>query len=59
MFLRSCVLTFMVLYECIMQVSVDIDYHQKMLASHLKVNLKEVIVGWSSQFHTLKLRLFH
>ncbi|KAH0889791.1 hypothetical protein HID58_052220 [Brassica napus] len=30
------------------QVAVDIDYHHNMLASHLKVNPKEVIVGWYS-----------
>lgn len=29
-----------------MQVAVDIDYHHNMLASHLKVNPKEIIVGW-------------
>jgi len=31
-----------------MQVAVDIDYHHNMLASHLKVNSKETIVGWYS-----------
>ncbi|CAA0834387.1 Eukaryotic translation initiation factor 3 subunit F [Striga hermonthica] len=30
------------------QVALDIDYHQNMLASHRKVNPKEVIVGWFS-----------
>ncbi|KAJ4892011.1 Eukaryotic translation initiation factor 3 subunit F [Raphanus sativus] len=30
------------------QVAVDIDYHHNMLASHLKVNPKEIIVGWYS-----------
>ena len=30
------------------QVAVDIEYHHNMLASHLKVNPKEVIVGWYS-----------
>ncbi|XP_010534462.1 PREDICTED: eukaryotic translation initiation factor 3 subunit F isoform X2 [Tarenaya hassleriana] len=30
------------------QVALDIDYHHNMLASHLKVNPKEVIVGWYS-----------
>ncbi|XAR71947.1 hypothetical protein NMG60_11018408 [Bertholletia excelsa] len=30
------------------QVAVDIDYHHNMLSSHLKVNPKEVIVGWFS-----------
>lgn len=30
------------------QVAVDIDYHHNMLASHLKVNSKEIIVGWYS-----------
>ncbi|KAJ9545799.1 hypothetical protein OSB04_025506 [Centaurea solstitialis] len=30
------------------QVALDIDYHHNMLASHLKVNPKEVIVGWFS-----------
>ncbi|CAN8317437.1 unnamed protein product [Cochlearia groenlandica] len=30
------------------QVAVDIDYHHNMLASHLKVNPKEKIVGWYS-----------
>lgn len=33
-----------------MQVAVDIDYHHNMLASHLKVNPKEVIVGWYFSF---------
>ncbi|GAA0138487.1 translation initiation factor [Lithospermum erythrorhizon] len=28
------------------QVALDIDYHHNMLASHQKVNPKEVIVGW-------------
>lgn len=30
------------------QVALDIDYHHNMLSSHLKVNPKEVIVGWFS-----------
>ncbi|XP_073316532.1 eukaryotic translation initiation factor 3 subunit F-like [Primulina huaijiensis] len=30
------------------QVALDIDYHNNMLASHQKVNPKEVIVGWFS-----------
>ncbi|CAL5363770.1 unnamed protein product [Camellia sinensis] len=30
------------------QVALDIDYHHNMLQSHLKVNPKEVIVGWFS-----------
>ncbi|XP_019180760.1 PREDICTED: eukaryotic translation initiation factor 3 subunit F [Ipomoea nil] len=30
------------------QVALDIDYHHNMLASHQKVNPKEVIVGWFS-----------
>uniref|UniRef100_A0A7N0TH37 Eukaryotic translation initiation factor 3 subunit F n=1 Tax=Kalanchoe fedtschenkoi TaxID=63787 RepID=A0A7N0TH37_KALFE len=30
------------------QVALDIDYHHNMLASHQKVNPKEVIVGWYS-----------
>ncbi|XP_010534569.1 PREDICTED: eukaryotic translation initiation factor 3 subunit F [Tarenaya hassleriana] len=30
------------------QVALDIDYHHNMLASHVKVNPKEVIVGWYS-----------
>ncbi|KAI8540071.1 hypothetical protein RHMOL_Rhmol09G0233200 [Rhododendron molle] len=29
-------------------VALDIDYHHNMLSSHLKVNPKEVIVGWFS-----------
>ncbi|KAL9992810.1 putative eukaryotic translation initiation factor 3 subunit F, MPN domain-containing protein [Helianthus debilis subsp. tardiflorus] len=28
------------------EVALDIDYHHNMLASHQKVNPKEVIVGW-------------
>lgn len=31
----------------------DIDYHHNMLASHLKVNPKEIIVGWYFSFFTL------
>ena len=39
-----------------MQVAVDIDYHHTMLASHLKVNPKEVIVGW---YFSVSLILSH
>lgn len=38
-----------------LQVAVDIDYHHNMLASHLKVNPKEAIVGWYFSFPTLIL----
>ncbi|WOH09068.1 hypothetical protein DCAR_0728521 [Daucus carota subsp. sativus] len=34
--------------ESLDQVALDIDYHHNMLASHQKVNPKEVIVGWFS-----------
>ena len=40
--LRECEMKRFVL----IQVAVDIDYHHNMLASHLKVNPKEIIVGW-------------
>lgn len=42
-----------------MQVAVDIDYHHNMLASHLKVNSKETIVGWYFSFPTLILLYSH
>lgn len=33
------------------QVAVDMDYHRAMYELHHKVNSKEVIVGWSVNFH--------